>query len=200
MIIMKPYILGVSGVIGSGKSTFCELLVKKAGYFWINTDMVTHHLYLAGNQGYKKIKDYFGDEFVNKKEVQRNRLRKLIIKSPQKIFILNRLMHSVVSHEVSKKVVRIVNGNKNGKSRICIESAYFEQDGLGDLISKFVFLDCEDKIALRRVGKRKLPSKEIKLLLEFQRKYIKFKGERVPNNGSKAALYAKMRANGYINA
>jgi len=196
---MKPFILGVSGVIGSGKSIFCELLVKNEGYFWINADEVTHDLYLAGNQGYKKIKDYFGNKFVNKKEVQRNRLRKFIIKSPQKIIILNRLIHPVVSHEVSKKIVQIINKNNDHKISICIESAYFEREGLKKYVDKLVVLDCEDKIAIKRVMKRKIPKKEIEALLAFQRKYIKFQGDKVTNNGSKKALYGKMCSHGYIN-
>lgn len=186
-------------MIGSGKSVFCELLAKNAGYFWINADEVTHDLYLAGHQGYKKIKDYFGDKFVNKKEVQRNRLRKFIIKLPQKIIILNRLIHPIVSHEVSKKIVQIINMNNNRNISICIESAYFEQEGLEKYVDKLVLLDCEDKIAIKRVIKRKLPEKEIKALLAFQRKYIKFHGDKVINNGSKKALYDKMCLHGYIN-
>jgi dephospho-CoA kinase len=103
----KSFIIGVTGVIGAGKSKVCRFLQRKYGFYWIDADAIVHELYRAGMPGYRRIKEYFGDFFAGKKEVNRGRLRKFILKSPQKLWILNKLMHSLILHEVNKKIVRI---------------------------------------------------------------------------------------------
>lgn len=105
-------VIGVTGVIGSGKSTLCEFLCEKHGFYWINADAVVHELYRFGQPGYKKIKEYFGDQFVGPKGVHRGRLRRFILKTHQKLWILNQLIHPLVVHEVNKKIAAYSGGNR----------------------------------------------------------------------------------------
>lgn len=97
-------VIGVTGVIGSGKSTVCRYLEEKYGFHWIHADAIVHELYKFGGAGYKKIREYFGKNFVGPKGVLRGRLRQFILKTPQKLWILNQLIHPLVIHEVNKKV------------------------------------------------------------------------------------------------
>ena len=78
------FVLGVTGVIGSGKSVFCKFLQKFFGFHYIDADSIVRNLYLAGNDGYKRITAYFGGDFVNRTDVNRDRLRKFILMYPEK--------------------------------------------------------------------------------------------------------------------
>lgn len=171
-------IIGVTGVIGSGKSTACSILEKKFGFRWIDADKIVHELYRPGQPGYQKIKDYFGTQFVGKKGVHRGRLRRFILKTPQKLWILNKLIHSLVVHEVNKKIVQYKN------CRICIEAVYFDPADLGKFIDRLVIIDAPDEKILKRLAKRKIPRKQLLALLKFQRKNLSRSGVLVKNQGT----------------
>ncbi len=112
--IIKPFVVGVAGVIGSGKSTFCRFLQREFGFHYINADKIVHKLYEAGGNGYEAVKKHFGVGFVSPARVQRGKLRNFLLKNPGKIRILNRLIHTLVFKVVNKKFVHIKRCNKGG--------------------------------------------------------------------------------------
>lgn len=181
----KTFILGVTGVIGSGKSTLCRFLLDKYGFHWISADKVVHELYEAGKPGYQKIKEYFGDQFVGKKGVNRGRLRQFVLKSPQKMWILNKLIHPLVVHEVNKKIVQL-KGAADTKEpiRICIEAVYFEPQDLGKFIDQLIIVDAPDEVILKRLKARKITLSQLKQILILQLKNLPKCRERIVNDSS----------------
>lgn len=179
-------VIGVTGAIGSGKSTLCEFLCEKHGFYWINADAVVHELYRFGQPGYKKIKEYFGDQFVGPKGVHRGRLRRFILKTHQKLWILNQLIHPLVVHEVNKKIVQLKQGGKSESDgvKVCIEAVYFEPKDLGKFIDELVIVNAPDEIIMRRLAKRKIPKKQLETLLKFQRKNLPKFGVRIENDST----------------
>lgn len=164
------FVLGVTGIIGSGKSVFCKFLRKFFGFHYIDADSITHNLYLAGNDGYKRIKTYFGNGFIYKICVNRARLRKFILMHPEKLKILNKLIHPLVAREVNKKIVQIKHRSK-GKNKIfiCIEAINFEQKYLGKIVDQVVILNASDEIILKRLKNRNIPFGQLKKILKLQR-------------------------------
>ncbi|MBI2638444.1 dephospho-CoA kinase [Candidatus Peregrinibacteria bacterium] len=179
-------IIGVTGVIGSGKSAVCRILEEKFGFYWIDADKVVHELYLPGRPGYQKIKDYFGAQFVGKKGVHRGRLRRFLLKTPQKLWILNKLIHPLVVHEMNKKIVQS-KGN-----RICIEAVYFEPNDLGKFVDQILVIDASDEQIFKRLKSRKIPKSQLIALLKFQRKNLPKIFKRIENNDSENALRKKI--------
>lgn len=193
--LMRSYIVGVTGVIGSGKSTFCKFLAEKYGFHWIHADAITHELYKPEQPGYRKIKEYFGSQFVGKHGVHRGRLRRFILKSPQKLWILNQLIHPLIVHEVNKKVVQLLRWTKTIRNefvKICIEAIYFEPKDLGKFIDELIIVLCPDeKILLKRLSLRKIPRKQLQTLIHFQRKNLPKFGIKIENTGSKEEFFKK---------
>lgn len=190
-----PFILGVAGVIGSGKSTLCKFLQDKYGFYWIEADEIVHELYKAGQPGYKKIKGYFGEQFVDPREVYRGRLRRLVLKNQHKFWILNKLIHPLVLHEVNKKIVQ-VKGAAEGL-KICIEAFYFEKNDLGKFINQLVIVDASDEIILKRLYRgskkyKKIPRDQLKILLKFQRKNLAPHGIRIRNKNTLENFYSEI--------
>lgn len=190
---MKPFILGVTGVIGSGKSTVCRFLNEKFGFHFIEADQITRELYQFGQPGYKKIKDYFGDQFVGAKEVHRGRLRLLVTKSPQKIWILSQLMHPLIFQEMNKKIVQLKALNK-GKNKlfICIEGIYFEDRDIGKFLDTILVIESKEETVLQRLKKRDVPSDQLRTLYKFQKRNVPLKGVVIRNDGSLKELHEKV--------
>lgn len=190
---MKSLIVGVTGVIGSGKSTVCKFLQDRFGFHWIHADDIVHKLYEFGQPGYKKIREYFGKNFVGPKAVLRGRLRQFILKTPQKLWILNQLIHPLVIHEVNKKIVYLKKTHREKPLKICIEAIYFEQKDLGKFIDYLFIVYCPDEaLLLSRIKHRKIPEKQLRTLIKFQQKILPKFGTRIGNTGPKHDLFKQM--------
>lgn len=186
----KAFVIGVGGLIGSGKSTVCRYLRDNFGFYWIEADKITRELYKRGNAGYKKIQDYFGKTYVGSKEVNRGRLRKMLIKSPQKIWILNKLMHPLIAQEVNKKIVQLNEQHEDENPLlVCIEAVYFEANDLGKFVDQIFVVNSSQEDVMRRLKGRKIPVDDVRVLYKFQKRYIPSNGIIIENNGSTEKLY-----------
>lgn len=182
----RAFVVGVTGVIGSGKTTFCKFLHDKFGFVHIDADKIVHELYKVGRPGYEAIKKHFGAEFARNRrgakvavefgpEINRTSLREFLFKNPKeisrKIRTLNKLIHPLVADEVYKKLVQLKGGRKAKTPLfVCIESVYFDKNNLGKFVDKIITIDAPDEEILRRLASRGIPKKELKAILGFQRK------------------------------
>lgn len=61
---LKPYIIGLTGSIASGKSSVAEKL-EKLGAGLVNCDKLAHDLYLPGKDCFHAILEHFGSSILN---------------------------------------------------------------------------------------------------------------------------------------
>uniref|UniRef100_A0A0A1XAQ6 Bifunctional coenzyme A synthase n=1 Tax=Zeugodacus cucurbitae TaxID=28588 RepID=A0A0A1XAQ6_ZEUCU len=61
----KPYIIGLTGGIASGKSIMCDRLLKKGAQI-LDCDKIAHQIYEPDQVCYQKIINHFGKDIVNK--------------------------------------------------------------------------------------------------------------------------------------
>lgn len=156
-------IIGITGSIGSGKTAVAKIFSQK-GFFYIDADDVVNELYQPGQNGWRKIKSFFGAEYLDENQnVDRKRLRQLVFQHPQKLKILNRIIHPLVTHEIERLIARTDNPN------ICIEAIDFNPKQLGRLIDKLILVKAPaDQIITRIAKTRGLSPKEIHAILKNQ--------------------------------
>lgn len=95
-------LVGVTGSIASGKSTFCNML-KEQGCLVIDCDEIAHDVIKSGRVAYYEIIYEFGEEILNKKkEISRKKLGKIVFKDPVKLKKLESIIHPKVLKEVKK--------------------------------------------------------------------------------------------------
>lgn len=181
----KPFVLGVTGIIGAGKSTICRML-EDFGFTWIDADNIVRELYQPGKMGYQKIRGYFGEDFVHISGVNREKLRKFVLESPQKLWILNKLIHPLVAHEVNKKIVQL----KKGK--ICLEAVYFEKEDLGKFIDALIIVDADPPLIEDRISDRKLSQRDLEKWFTIQKKNLPREFPVISNNADFDTLRAKV--------
>ena len=172
-------IIGITGGFGVGKSTVCKFFEKLEAE-WIEADKIVHRLYEPKGIGYKKIKEYFGDSYVNKRGVNRDKLRKIVLGNARKLEMLNKLIHPLVANELGKIIRR-------GKKGIfVIESIYFGKNDFGKLVNKIILVRRNARLVEKsRKGEWRTEDIEkfIKLPLVFPKADFTME-----NNGSLAAL------------
>jgi dephospho-CoA kinase len=88
--------IGLTGCIGSGKSTFASLLVDR-GFVFIDADAISRQLTGIGGAALSQIRQVFGEDFIAPDgSMDRNKMRALIFAQPQAKDQLQQLLHPLI--------------------------------------------------------------------------------------------------------
>lgn len=97
-------IMGVTGGIGSGKSTVCRIL-KKLGAVLIDADKISHNIMNKGSLAYNECVSFFGkcilDEFG---EINRKKLADIVFNDKKQLEALNEITHKYIFEEMNKQI------------------------------------------------------------------------------------------------
>ena len=89
-------ILGITGGIGSGKSTASQIL-GELGAFVIDADIVGHKIYQPDTPAWREIVDTFGADVVaSDRTIDRTKLGPVVFSAPEKLDALNKIMHGKI--------------------------------------------------------------------------------------------------------
>lgn len=101
-------VIGLTGGIGTGKSTVNQILREK-GYEVIDLDVISHEV-IRFPQVVEKIVENFGKEILEsddfgKYNISREKLGKIIFGNKQKRLILNSIMHPEILRAMREKIL-----------------------------------------------------------------------------------------------
>lgn len=106
-------VIGLTGGIGSGKTTVADLFAKK-GIEIIDTDIIAREVTEPKQPALKEIIRKFGPEILHKNgTLDRAELRKIIFSKTENKLWLEQLLHPLIRQEVEKRI-------KQAKSPYCI--------------------------------------------------------------------------------
>ncbi len=90
------YIVGLTGGIGSGKSTIAREF-EKLGIETVDSDLIAHEVVAAGEPALAEIAAHFGEDvLLPNGQLDRARLRTLVFEQPQQRQWLENLIHPLV--------------------------------------------------------------------------------------------------------
>lgn len=97
-------IIGLTGGIGSGKSTVAEFFSKK-GIVVIDTDVIARELVEFNKPAYKKIVAQFGNDILlANRSLDRPTLKQRIIDSDEERLQLEAILHPLIQLEVKEQI------------------------------------------------------------------------------------------------
>jgi dephospho-CoA kinase len=113
-------LIGLTGNIGTGKSTVREILAG-LGATTIDSDKLGHELLDNSNKIYKELVDMFGQSIVGEdNKIDRKKLADIAFRDKAAQLQLNRIMHATIDEEVRR---RIEQSRKHGDRVVVIEAA-----------------------------------------------------------------------------
>ena len=174
-------ILGITGLIGSGKTTAANLF-KKYGFEVINADELYHKLSKPNKIIHKKIVEEFGNKILNKdKTINRDKLREIVFSDNKKLKKLNSITHPIIISEIKKLIKK--NKNKN----FIVDAPLLLESNAKNLVDKIIVVKCDDEIRIRRLLKKgNLTKEEIKNITKSQmptKEKLKYADFVVENSG-----------------
>ena len=88
-------IIALSGAIASGKNFIADILAQKMNCLIFDADKEVHDIYQNNQKVILEIKSHFGDAYQDGK-INRELLSKIIFSNPQKLKILEDIIHPQV--------------------------------------------------------------------------------------------------------
>ncbi|WP_073341729.1 dephospho-CoA kinase [Caldanaerobius fijiensis] len=139
-------IIGLTGGIGSGKSTI-SCILKELGAYIIDEDMVSRLLMEKGQKVYYDIVSYFGPEILKENgDIDRKKLGSIVFADSEKLQALNRITHPAMIKYTKAEIERLM-AQKTHKL-VVIDAAILIEMGLDKLVDEIwvVYVDRETQI------------------------------------------------------
>jgi dephospho-CoA kinase len=97
-------IIGLTGGIGSGKSTVAGYL-RELGATVIDLDKVGHEVLKSRVGTFKKVVEEFGKDILDARgEIDRARLAEIVFKNPKALGRLNRIVHPAIDEIINERI------------------------------------------------------------------------------------------------
>ncbi len=128
----------ITGFMGSGKTAFTKFL-GELGFEIFITDEFVHNFYKKNEKGYELIKKYFGSEFVNDDEVDRKKLKDLILKDNTQKSLLEKVMNKIIYDEID------ILKRKKGLVFVELGIYLFFENHFENLFNKVVVIKSDNK-------------------------------------------------------
>lgn len=138
-------LIGITGGIGSGKSTICRALAA-AGYPVYDTDREAKRIIVEDEAVRAKMIALFGPDIYDEDVYFTDRVAAQVFADPKKLAALNGIVHPAVVADVRRWA--------NGESCFFVESAILYSSGLAELCDKVVWVDAPEEVRIARTIKR----------------------------------------------
>ncbi len=162
----RPILVGITGVIGSGKSTVARAF-ERLGAYRIDSDEIAHRTMRKGTPAYHEIVREFGKGILDKRgRIVRKRLREIVFSDPAKRKLLEAIVHPRVAAAMADEIERAAS---RGKRVVVIEVPLLFEAGLEGMFDYIIAVVCDERTLKRRAATRDgTGSDEIERILAAQ--------------------------------
>ncbi len=145
-------VIGITGGIGTGKSTILEILEKTYDAYIVETDKLAHQLMSPGASTYKNIVDYFGTEILqDNQSIDRGKLGQIVFRDEQKLQKLNEIVHPAVKTYILKDIEE--KRQERSISYYVIEAALLIEDGYKLICDEIWYIYTSQSVRIERLLK-----------------------------------------------
>jgi dephospho-CoA kinase len=155
--------IGLTGGIGSGKSTVAALLAMR-GVPVIDTDELARHLSEPGQPAFDEIVHTFSTEILDENHrIDRNKLRQRVFESENERQRLEAILHPRIREAVQEKLAHI-------EAPYCvIVVPLLIESGFTDLTDRILVIDTLENVQIHRTAARSgLTEPEIRTIMSAQ--------------------------------
>jgi dephospho-CoA kinase len=159
-----PYVVGLTGGIGSGKSAAADAF-GKLGATVVDTDAIAHELTGPGGVAIPEIRRQFGKAFIDAEgAMDRKRMRDLVFSDAEEKQRLESLLHPLIRTESARRV-----GAASGSYAVLVVPLLVESAGYRERVNRVLVVDCPEAIQIARVMRRSnLPEAQVKRIIAAQ--------------------------------
>jgi len=183
-------VIGLTGGIGSGKSTVSELLARR-GAVIVDADAIARQVVEPGEPAYQPVVDRFGSGVLAPDgTIDRPALAALVFNDPAALTDLNAIVHPVVGAVIAERL----KAEAETDHVVLLDVPLLVESGRGNMAAVLV-VDCPEEAAVARAVARGLAEDDVRRRVAAQAS----RDERlskadfvIDNSGSRAQLDAQV--------
>lgn len=201
-------IIGLTGGIGSGKSTVTDYLISK-GFHVLDADKISREIVLPGSDMLIQLTVLFGEDILLEDgSLDRKKLGSIVFSDSGKKKQLDQLMHTKILEIIHERIFQIreesshdaetvINPEHGTKNRVIfIDAPLLFETGLDKSVGEIWVIDAEDEIRIQRIMERDgLNRSEIIRIMDFQMARSEKNSMAdvlLDNSGEREALYEQL--------
>ena len=174
--------IGITGSIGSGKTTVAKLFSKHR-YTRIDADDIAHFLLRKDRSLIKRLTKTFGKKILGRKGINRKKLGDIVFRDRKKLKKLNSIIHPRIIKEMKKRISKTLK-KKNTKPWIVVDAPLLLETKARKLVDKIVIVTSRKKTVMQRL-KRRFTKSRIERILKRQmplKKKLRYANFVIDNN------------------
>ncbi len=187
-VIRLPFIIGLTGPTGAGKTTACRE-AEKLGYYVINCDKTARKA-TENTECLKALSDAFGEGVLDEKGVLiRSRLARRAFKDAESTELLNKTIFPFITAVLENEIAL------SGHNKILLDAPTLYESGIDSICSAVIVITADKKTRLSRILARDKITEEAAMLRINAGKPDEFYKQRTPNiiysDGTEESLAAE---------
>lgn len=161
----KPYVIGLVGGSGSGKTSLAKILSEALEAQLIEGDQIGHSL-LKDSEVMRQIQDAFGTRVIVNNQVDRSALGSIVFKDKEALSLLNRITHPKLYKEIRVAIQESVS------DFIILDAAVMVEAGLLDQVDYLIEVIADYEIRKSRlIHKRGIPADKAEAMIKAYHKH-----------------------------
>ena len=145
-------VIGITGGIGSGKSTVLGILEKEYDAYIMMADDIGSLAFEKGTETYYRMIDTFGDSIINNEgEIDKNVLGNILMADKEKLSLQNDIVHPFVIGRMKKKLDEY----RHTDRLVVIETAILYEAGVDILCDEVWAVITDKRIRIDRLIKNR---------------------------------------------
>jgi dephospho-CoA kinase len=178
------YLVGLTGGIGSGKSTVAEMFAM-LGVRIVDTDVISHQLTQSGGAAIPAIRDAFGLQLINAQgALDRGKMRELVFGNPAEKQRLETILHPLIFFQTRQ----LASSPTEAPYTLVVVPLLFESGRYADWLQRVITVDCPEEAQIARTTQRsKMDEPAVRAIMAQQlarEARLALTDEVILNNGS----------------
>lgn len=189
---MSHYIVGLTGGIGSGKTTVAEVFAL-LGSVVVDTDLIAHQLTGPGGAAMAALRDAFGSDVVRPDGgLDRPVMRRRVFADPGERTRLESLLHPLIRREALARCAAATSSYVILAVPLLVESGAYREH-----CDRILVIDCDESVQMARVQARSGYSEaEVRAIMAIQAsrsKRLAVANDVICNDNGKEILAGEVR-------
>ncbi len=157
-----PYRVGLTGGIGSGKSTVASIF-SRLGVPVIDADQVARSIVEPGTKALSELRVHFGEGILSEGQLNRRRLREIIFKDEAARQWVESLLHPLIKAEILSQA------DRQDRAYVVLEIPLLFENGYKHLVDRILVIDIPTQVQIDRVTRRDhVPADQVESVIRAQ--------------------------------
>ena len=187
------YRVGLTGGIGSGKSTVASLF-KECGVLVIDSDVISHQMTQSGGIAIAVIRTTFGDDYIDASgALDRVLMRQLIFSDHAAKLKLEAILHPLIRAQILTQINNVnINTTLASPYLLLVIPLLFEMLNYHELVQRTLVVDCAETTQVARTMQRSgLDEQTVRTIMASQTtraERLRLADEIIQNDGNLDAI------------